>query len=144
MLKMQEVRSKHASNDLKMNMDLSMVYPNMESPKPKPSNPWPGTPKQPPQNLIIINQGQNPSLAQGEASCSDEFSITNLVLGGYDLLSLGLGFVEGIKTTVNLWSLFGWQGVAWFQRWDETTMELGFGCYGLIMVFWVLVAMSWV
>ena len=38
MLKMQ-VRSKHASKDLKMNMDLSMEYPNMASPKPKPNNP---------------------------------------------------------------------------------------------------------
>ena len=79
MLKMQEVRSKHTSKDLKMNMDLSMKYPNMASPKLKPSNPWLRTPKQTPQNLIITNQGQNPSLAYGEASCSGEFSITELV-----------------------------------------------------------------
>ena len=48
MLKMQEVRSKHASKDLKMNMDLSMKYSNMASPKLKPSNPWLRTPKQTP------------------------------------------------------------------------------------------------
>ena len=48
MLKMQEVRSKHTSKDLKMNMDLSMKYPNMASPKLKPSNPWLRTPKQTP------------------------------------------------------------------------------------------------
>ena len=60
------------------------------------------------------------------------------------MLSLGLGFVEGIETMVNLWSLFRWQWIAWFQRWDEMTMELGFGCYGLVMVYLVLVAMSWV
>lgn len=57
MLKIQEARSKHASMDLKMNINLSMdlkmnlnlsiEYPNMASPKPKPSHPWPRTPKQP-------------------------------------------------------------------------------------------------
>ena len=57
MLKMQEARSKHASMDLKMNINLSIEYPNMASPKPKPSHPWPRTPKQPPQNLIITHQG---------------------------------------------------------------------------------------
>ena len=139
MLKMQEARSKHASKDLKMNMDLSMEYPNMASPKPKPNNPWPRTPKQPPQNLIITYQSQNPGLAHGEALCFSEFSII-----GYDLLSLGLGFVEGIETTKNLQSLFGSQWVAGFQRWDETATRLGFDCYGLVMVFLVLVAISWV
>ena len=32
MLNMQEARSKHASMDLKMNINLSMEYPNMASP----------------------------------------------------------------------------------------------------------------
>ena len=31
MLEMQETRSKHASKDLQMNMDLRMEHPNMSS-----------------------------------------------------------------------------------------------------------------